>query len=394
MSESCFEASDLTAALAPINAARPLPNPCYMSTDFYQSEINHVLAANWSAIGFGCDVASPGDITPIDFAGIPLLLLRDTNGTIRVFQNVCRHRGMKLVQAPASQCRLLRCPYHFWSYDLNGALRATPHAGGPGQHSNPDLDYTQLGLVEIRSHLWHDVVFVNLDGKAPRFVEAHANLIDRWRDFDRPFYFGGEDSTFTLSLKANWKLAVENYCDGYHLPMVHPDLNQYSRLEDHYNIEAYGSYAGQGSHAYRQTLAGKDDATAQQFVDFPGINPKWHGTAEYIALFPNVLLGVHRDHAYAVIIEPLGVDQTRERMAIYYADPAMSDTPFAALRARNRDWWKQVFSEDIMVVEGMQKGRRSPIFDGGQFVPCMDGPTHVFHHWIASHFVTMSPEHP
>ncbi|MEO0388476.1 MAG: RHO alpha subunit C-terminal catalytic domain-containing protein, partial [Pseudomonadota bacterium] len=110
----------------------------------------------------------------------------------------------------------------------------------------------------------------------------------------------------------------------------------------------------------------------------------WDTTAEYIGLYPNVLLGIHRDHAYAILLSPEGHETTRERVEIFYATQEAATAPaFEPLRQKNAALWKAVFEEDIFVVEGMQKGRRAPHFDGGRFSPAMDGPTHCFHAWVA-----------
>jgi phenylpropionate dioxygenase-like ring-hydroxylating dioxygenase large terminal subunit len=191
---------------------------------------------------------------------------------------------------------------------------------------------------------------------------------------------GGEDSSFTLEVKCNWKLAVENFCESYHLPWVHPDLNSYSRLEDHYNIEKPMAYSGQGTLVYRQ-LTGKNGET---FPDFSDLSDQWNEGAEYIALYPNVLFGVHRDHAFAIILEPLEADRTREHVVLYYPQSETDMSRCETLKSDNTTQWKQVFEEDIFVVEGMQRGRHGPLFDGGKFSPVMDGPTHNFHHWVAT----------
>jgi phenylpropionate dioxygenase-like ring-hydroxylating dioxygenase large terminal subunit len=221
-----------------------------------------------------------------------------------------------------------------------------------------------------------DVIFVNISGKAAPFVEANADLIARWAEFDKPLYHGGADSRFQLEVNCNWKLAVENYCESYHLPWVHPGLNSYSRLEDHYHIEEPGKFSGQGTLVYRQ-LTGEDGTT---FPDFANISDKWDTAAEYITAFPNVLLGVHRDHTFAIVLVPQGPERTVEHIHLYYAQPETD----AALRQRNTAQWKEVFAEDVFVVEGMQRGRHAVTFDGGRFSPAMDGPTHLFHRWVAT----------
>jgi phenylpropionate dioxygenase-like ring-hydroxylating dioxygenase large terminal subunit len=371
--------TDLSDVIKPINLARGLPNSHYIDDAVFAEERHSVLFHNWSAVGFAKDVAQKGDAKPIDFLGMPLLMLRDGAGAVRVYQNTCRHRGMILVSEPGNIRGTIRCPYHSWCYGLNGELRATPHVGGPGHNVHKDIVRDDLGLVPIAAHVWQDVVFVNVSGEAPAFAEVHADLLDRWAEFAQPIFHAGSDSSFSLDVACNWKLAVENYCESYHLPWVHPGLNSYSRLEDHYHIEKAGEYSGQGTHVYRQ-LTGQD---GQKFPDFDGLSEKWNTAAEYVAVYPNLLLGVHRDHAFAIILEALDTQNTREHVEIYYPQQSTAGPEFAALRGRNTAQWRAVFEEDVFVVEGMQKGRHGPFFDGGRFSPVMDGPTHLFHKWVA-----------
>ncbi len=371
--------SDLAAVTRPVAAARGLPNPCYVDPGALEDEKRRVFFSGWAGIGFAGDAPNPGDARPLTFLGQPLLMLRDREGVLRVFFNVCRHRGMILVEEPGNIARAIRCPYHSWCYELDGRLRTTPHVGGPGTNRHDSIDRAELGLIEVRSQEWLGVVFVNIDGAAPAFEDWAGDLRARWAEFDRPLHFA-PDGAFRLDVGCNWKLAVENYCESYHLPWVHPGLNSYSRLEDHYHIEAPGAFSGQGTQVYRPMLAGD----GRRFPEFGGLSEKWTEGAEYIALYPNVLLGVHKDHTFAIVLEPVAVDRTVEHVAIFYTDPAVLGEDWRAMREKNATMWKDVFVEDVFVVEGMQRGRRAEGFDGGRFSPVMDSPTHLFHHWVAS----------
>ncbi|QDC08218.1 aromatic ring-hydroxylating dioxygenase subunit alpha [Oceanicola sp. D3] len=366
---------DLSAVLRPIGAARGLPNAHYTCEATHAAERDALLWGGWAGIGVGADVPEPGDAKPLEFLGLPLLMLRGRDGVLRVFRNTCRHRGMILVDRPRKIEGAIRCPYHSWCYAHDGRLVATPHVGGPGMNRAEGIVNDALGLVEVASHVWRDVVFVDVSGQARPFEEVHATLLTRWAEVDAPLHHGGADSRFTLDVACNWKLAVENYCESYHLPWVHPGLNSYSRLEDHYHIEAEG-FSGQGSTLYRQIRG----AAGEVFPDFPGWPESWEEGAEYIAVYPNVLMGAQRDHAFAIVLEPTGLATTREHVHLYYATPNTD----AALRAQNTAQWREVFEEDVFVVEGMQRGRVGPGFDGGRFSPAMDGPTHRFHQWVAA----------
>ncbi len=372
--------TDLGTVRRPIETAHGLPNAHYTDTTVHLEENQALLMDQWAGLAVTADVPEPGDAVPVTFLGNPLLLIRDHGGVVQVFQNTCRHRGMILVETPRKIEGAIRCPYHSWCYSTDGKLVSTPHVGGPGHNTHDGIDRALLGLVEIRSHVWRDVVWVNISGDAPAFETAMADVMARWAMFDQPLFHGGPDNHLTLELNCNWKLAVENYCESYHLPWVHPGLNVYSRLEDHYHIEQPGQFSGQGTVVYRQ-LKGDDGAV---FADFDGLDSKWDTGAEYIAVYPNVLLGVHRDHAFVILLLPDGPGKTREEVHIYYAT---QDTD-PALRARNAEQWRDVFVEDVFVVEGMQRGRHAPGFDGGRFSPVMDGPTHLFHTWVAERIET------
>lgn len=372
----------LTPVMQPVENARGLPNEHYTSASVFEREKRAVLFANWSGVGFGKDVPNPGDAKPISFLGMPLLLVRSQEGEINVFQNTCRHRGMILVDEPMNIRKVIRCPYHSWCYDLNGELKTTPHVGGPGQNTHEEICPNDLSLFKIRSYVWHDVVFVNIDGLAEPFETRHKDLMLRWQEFAQPAYHGGPTSSFELDVNTNWKLAVENYCESYHLPWVHPGLNSYSRLEDHYHIEEPHQYSGQGTLVYQQL----NNDNGEHFPDFQNLSTHWNKGAEYIAVYPNVLLGAHRDHLFGIVLEPISNEQTREHIELYYAESPSDSPEREQLRIENAKLWKTVFEEDIFVVEGMQRGRHGEHFDGGRFSPAMDSPTHNFHHWVASQF--------
>lgn len=368
----------LKNVMQPVARAKGLPNEFYVDEKTHEQEKQKLFFNNWAALAFAKDIPNNGDVKPITFLDMPLLLTRDNNGELRVFQNICRHRGMILVQQAKNIRGVIRCPYHSWCYSLQGDLKTTPHVGGPGHNIHKNIKRENLGLIEVRSHVWQDIIFINANGKAPDFAKANKTLLKRWREFEQPSVFGGKDSQFDLHIKCNWKLAVENYCESYHLPWVHPGLNSYSRLEDHYHIIEKGQFSGQGTLVYNPSLSKK-----QAFENYPNLSKKWDKSAEYISLFPNVLLGVHRDHRYAILLIPNGQGETTERVAIYYANKKMTNKNYAKLRQQNTKLWKDIFIEDIFVVEGMQAGRHAPQFDGGKFSPVMDEPTWIFHHWVA-----------
>jgi choline monooxygenase len=364
----------------PIEEARGLPNLAYTGAAFAGHERDAVLAQTWTCIGTASAIPAPGDARPADLVGLPLMTVRGHDGTVRVFHNVCSHRGHRLVTAPCRSLTVLRCPYHSWAYDFEGKLRATPSVGGVRKNNVAGFDKAKHGLREVRSTVWLDQIFVNLSGDAPAFEDHVAPLTARWADFDLSLIrHGGPESSLRFDVGCNWKLAVENYCEAYHLPWVHPGLNAYSRLEDHYNIAEENHFAGQGSTAYKPQMSNAGPTLPR----FPGLPARWAGAAEYVALFPNVLLGLHCDHFYAVRLEPLAPDRTLEHFEIYYVGDAPLGPDYDGVRQEIAKNWREVFAEDLGVVQEMQRGRASPAFEGGVFTPVLEPPTHCFHKWMA-----------
>ena len=375
-------ATTLSAVLAPTAEAHGLPNAVYTSDDYFERERDTVFARTWACIGRGSDAPRPGDVYPVSLMGFPLVLVRDEQGALRVFHNVCSHRGNRLVAEPCRVAGALRCPYHSWTYRLDGTLKGTPHIGGIGKHELAGFEHEKHGLRPVRSAEWLDLVFVNLSSGAPAFETHVAPLVQRWSSFvtDQDLTAlatGQSHARIDMELGANWKLAVENFCESYHLPWVHPGLNKRSRLEDHYHILGEDQFAGQGTLVYDP-----DYLDGERFPLFDHWPEDRRTCAEYVALFPNVWIGLHVDHVYTVILRPEAKDRTVESFQFYYLGEGAGER-FANKRATSLAAWHEVFAEDIGVVEGMQKGRASPAFLGGVFSPVMDEPTHSFHRWVA-----------
>ncbi len=369
--------------LNPIHEATGMPNEAYTNPEYFNFERDHVFSNTWVCVGFASDLIKNGYVMPIDFMDLPLLMMKSRQGEVQVFHNVCSHRGMKLVHEAGEVQGMIRCPYHSWTYDLNGSLKGTPHLGGIGKHNDERFACEKHGLKAIRSAIWMDMVFINLSGEASSFDEHIAPLTQRWQEFLgddglsllRRANMGGH---LEIEVKSNWKLTIENFCEAYHLPWVHPALNTYSKLEDHYNIMFDERFSGQGSYKYNLS-----DTAGTHLPKFPSWPEEKLRHAEYVALFPNVLIGIQADHAFAMMIDPISTDKTIERLRIFYISDEATKDEYAACRTATLESWRVVFGEDIGAVEGMQQGRYSPGFGGGAFSPEMDTPTHFFQIWLA-----------
>ena len=373
----------------PIEVANGLPNECYTNQDYLAHEKEKIFYNKWTAIGVGSSIPKIGDAKPYNLLGIPLILIRDKNMDVRVFHNVCSHRGFKLLDKACTLKNVVRCPYHSWAYDFNGQLVATPHIGGLNNHQSTNSNKKKSNLKEVKTKLWMDIVFVNINSNELDFDQYIKPLEKRWSKFinkdDQKLIVKSDDyGYFSLEVKTNWKFAIENYCESYHLPTIHPELNKISNINDHYHIQDLPNrFAGQGSKKYDQIVKGN-----KIFDTFPNWEKSMLKNSEYIALFPNVMIGLHVDHFYVFWLEPLAMNKTKEHMQMYYVgEESANGEQLKEMRKQNLKFWKDVMLEDINAVEGMQEGRNSPVYNGGNFSPIMDQPTHQFHKWVAQNLI-------
>ena len=384
-----LDVKKIKAVDKPIEAANGLPNECYTSDDYLAYEKERIFSDKWTVIGVASSIPNPGDAKPYNLLGIPLILIRDKDNKVRVFHNVCSHRGFKLLDKQCSLRNVIRCPYHYWSYDFEGNLVSTPHIGGLNKHQSEKFDKSKSNLKEVKTKVWMDIVFVNINSNEIDFDEYIKPLEQRWSNFINKEDYGmivhsNDYGYFNLEVNSNWKFAIENYCESYHLPTIHPELNKVSDINDHYHIQGLPNrFAGQGSKKYEQPIQGN-----KKFNTFPNWKKNMLKNSEYIALFPNVMIGLHIDHFYVFWLEPLSIDKTKEHMQIYYVgNESANGDELKKLRKENARFWKDVMLEDVSAIEGMQKGRCSPIYNGGNFSPIMDQPTHQFHKWVANNLI-------
>ena len=367
----------------PIAQAVGLPNKLYISDEEFLADREKVMAPNWACIGFVEDLPDTNYVFPVDFMGLPLLMTRDSTDNIRVFHNVCSHRGMHLADEPCQTNGLVRCPYHSWTYQLDGKLRGTPHIGGFGIHEHEEFDKAASNLREVRSELWLGCIFINLSGSAvdlKTYVQPLTRQFDELCSVDQRdrLISGAQGCRTQLSVKSNWKLAVENYLESYHLPSVHPELNRVSPLQEHFCLDYFDQGAGQGSLNYERLRVNDKELPILE-----GWPSDQQNKALYPTLYPNTLIGLHADHLFIMMLQPTATNETVEHVRISYVGSEALDQQYAPHHKQMLDNWSNVFDEDVFAVERMQKGRSSPGYAGGKFAPAMDEPTVHFHRWIA-----------
>ena len=166
-----------------IEKAHGLPNECYSNGAYTRIERKKIFEDKWVVIGVASSLPKIGDAKPFDLIGIPLIILRDKENKIRVFHNVCSHRGYKLLNKKCSIKNVIRCPYHSWSYNFNGDLVATPHLGGIDKNEHIDFDNSKSNLKEVRSAVWLDLIMINISNNEMSFEDYIRPLTKRWSEF-------------------------------------------------------------------------------------------------------------------------------------------------------------------------------------------------------------------
>ena len=324
--------------------AAGLPAAAYTSREFLSLENERVFADTWVFVGFAHELSRPGDVAPVTVAGRPVLLVCDSNRDVRAFYNVCRHRCLKLVEEPGNVGPSIACPYHAWTYKLDGALNLAPYFGGREPQAAPEgFDRQRHGLTPVRAATWHDWIFVNLNGAAPPFEDFGAPLRRRLQGVD----LSRLRHVVTIDLgeiAANWKLLLENFIEPYHVQFVHSTTTE-QPLADHYTVNDPGCL---GCAVDVSGEAKSADTLSQD--------------SRYLTLFPNFMFGLYLPDQVGVHLDvPLTPDRTHQRRAIYSLLPE----PMSAERAEQlATLWRDVHVEDQVICERLQRGRVSDVAAG------------------------------
>ena len=356
----------LAAFNAPGAVARGLPAGAYTSDAIFALENERIFAESWVFAGLAHELATPGDAVPVTVAGKPVLLVRDDDHEVRAFHNVCRHRCLKLVEEPGNVGPAIQCPYHSWTYKLNGALHIAPYFGGHDPRAVPNgFDRAQHGLVPVRVATWHDWIFVNLNGAAPPLEDVVAPLQRHFDGLD----LSRMRHVVTVDLgeiAANWKLLMENFIEPYHVPFVHATTTE-QPLTDHYTLNEPGCL---GCAVDVSSEAKRDDTLAAD--------------SRYLTIFPNFSLGIYHPDQVGVHLDvPLAADRTLQRRAVYSLKPEL---PSAEEAQQLATLWRDVHVEDQVICERLQQGRASAVADGGGVLsPVWEDSVRSFQELVLSH---------
>ena len=343
-----------------------LPGLAYTDDAFMQLEQNHLFNNNWVFVGYAHELTRTGDAAPIEVAGLPLFLIRNQENEITAFHNVCRHRNLKLIDKPDSCGKLIRCPYHSWSYDLCGALKNAPYFGGGVRQLPEDFNFGEHGLIPVSCRVWYDWVFVNLSSQFMAFDEFIAPIEKMLGDNNVEHYIPVKTLEFG-EVPCNWKLLMENFIEPYHVQFVHKNTTD-QPLEDHYTVVE--------EHCLGSAVELSDEQQASARSGTLGV------TSHYLTLFPNFVMGTYQPDQIGVHLnEPIGPDRTRQRRVIY----VHKDSTYSADQIRQLgDLWHSVHLEDHEMCLRLQQGRHSPLAaNGGVLSPHWENSVRKFQELVA-----------
>ncbi|WP_394833024.1 aromatic ring-hydroxylating dioxygenase subunit alpha [Pendulispora rubella] len=347
---------------APLAEASTIPGPWYTDPRVADLERRTVWSRTWQLAARVDQVALPGQYVTTTIAGEPIVVVRGDDGALRAFYNVCRHHAAAVMTLPEGRAPHLRCPYHGWTYTLDGALKGVTEFAGVCH-----FDRTKNGLVPVpHVAVWEKFVMVALDADTPPLGVWLASLRERVTPLHLGALHFAERRVFTLG--CNWKVFIDNYLDGgYHVPHLHKGLSSILKHND-YTIENGERYCVQSSPV--DASAGEEmTASVRQ------------GQAHYFWLYPNLMLNWYEGYLDTNLVIPLGIDKTQVIFDFYFDDVRESS------QERNRrsiDVSVRIQDEDHAICESVQRGLSSRAYHAGRLSVRREAGEHLFHRLLAS----------
>ncbi len=346
-----------------LSRAATLPSRWYTDPHFLALEKERVFWRTWQPVGRLDMVMRPGDFFACEVTGEPLVVTRGLDHELRAFANVCRHRAGPVAVGKGNR-KSLQCRYHGWTYGLSGKLMTAPEFEGVN-----DWDKSQVCLPEVKVEAWGPFVFVNLDPNAPPLMDYYGQIAEQikakgfaiqyMRAFERRDYI----------VQCNWKVYVDNYLEGYHLPIAHPGL--FRELDyDQYKVETFRYFSSQYA-PIRPAKAGDVQGRDRRYV-----RTESEGEALYYWIFPNVMLNIYPDNLSINIILPINHEQTLTIFEWYFMEPGTGEG-WESMQ-QTIAFSDEIQQEDIEICEAVQKGLQSRSYDQGRFSVQRENGVHHF----------------
>ena len=341
---------DVDALLAPFGRNLTLPADAYVSEEVFDWEIDHIFGSTWVCVGRREELVAPGQIRAVRVSNESVLITRDQAGKLSAFSNVCRHRGHELAPVgTAIDARLIRCPYHSWSYRFDGSLRAAPTFT-----QSPDFDMDDYPLIPISISEFGGWVWIDLSGSAPAIESYFGNLVEMIAPYETERLVTA--ATHDYVVDANWKIVVENYNECYHCSSIHPELCQVTPPDSGVDYQPTGMWFGGTMdlkpHADTMSLDGRSNG-----VRFPGLDAEQARKVLYLTVMPNLLFSAHPDYVMTHLVTPISTGKTRVECSWLFPPEALESPGFDPAYAV--DFWDITNREDWSACEGVMRGARN-----------------------------------
>jgi choline monooxygenase len=328
-----------------------LPAAMYTDPWVYARERHAIFARQWQLAGFRAQLRAPGDYARHDFAGWTIVAVVQEDGGLRAFHNVCRHRAGPLVTDEHGHGTSFVCRYHGWAYALDGALRSARDFGD-------QLELEAYGLVEVRVDEWRGLVFVNLDNDARALNDDHGAFFEAFAD--QPLGEFSYSHRLVHDVAANWKLYCDNYGEGYHIPLVHPELNREIVAKD-YRVDV-------GDHFCTHSAPARDGAKDASL---------------WLWRYPNLALNVYADGVNVERVVPDGPAHTRVVYDYFFRDLEAHEKNAEAIRVGCL-----LMDEDRAICEAVQRNLQTGVYETGVLSPRHENGVAAFQQWVLESLAT------
>ncbi len=347
-----------------LSRASTIPRRWYLDPQVADLEKRKIFWKTWQPVCHVEQILRAGDYFACEVNGEPVVAIRETDGSIRAFSNVCRHRAHPVATGKGNR-KSLQCRYHGWTYGLDGRLLAAPEFEGV-----QNWKLTDVCLPELRVETYGPYVFVNLDskseslneilGKIPEEVEREGFPVQKMHFVERREY----------EVQCNWKVYIDNYLEGYHIPMAHPGL--YREIDyAQYRVDTFRYY----SSAHAPIRPAKDGEIAGR--DRRYVRNESESSALYYWIFPNFMINIYPDNLQANIIQPLDPDRTLTIFEWFFLGPGTGEG-WESLQ-QSIAFSDQIQHEDIEICEQVQRGLSSESYQSGRLSPKRENGVHHFH---------------
>ena len=363
MEASLKDILDSYNAAAPLAEAYTIPAAWYTDKRVADLELQNVFARNWQAVGRLSQLEKQGQYVTATVANEPIVVVRGRDGKLRAFYNVCRHHAMTVMNEPCGHAEHMRCPYHGWTYNLEGELRGMTEFDGVKNFERADN-----GLVPVLVETWEKFVFVNLDPQAAPLRDFLGKLVG----LAKPLGFGDLKFVERRSYiqNCNWKVYVDNFLDGgYHVPHMHKGLNSVLDYTN-YTIEDVDRCCVQSSPVAVDT---KSEASAA--------NTRKGDRAYYFWQYPNFMLNWYEGYLDTNLVLPMGPDRCEVIFDFYFGNVSEDTMPYIR---ESMSVSELVQQEDIVICDGVQRGLSSRAYQAGRLSVRREAGEHLFHRLLAA----------